>query len=268
MPRASVLSCASVCPFLPQVESLFGTTVRKIVEGETKVSKLPKMVRSNLGIEDVRLIQTGQGDGKTDEQVENLRSMFIAMAEDWRIVVVKLADRLHNMHTLQYMPLEKRASIARETLEIFAPLAHRLGMWQYKTTLSDLSFSYLFPKEYAELERYIAEHTRTYEDTINSTKAKIESMLCADEWLHERIRSITVTGRTKSMYSTWRKMQRHACGIERINDLVALRVVLHPMSSEHSDSDNALCYHAHAVCSHSDAEASTAAVAVWACVPV
>ena len=228
-----------------EVESLFGVTVRKIVEGETKVSKLPKMVRSNLDLDNVHLMAGVGSGGKSDEQVENLRSMFIAMAEDWRIVVVKLADRLHNMHTLQHMPLEKRASIARETLEIFAPLAHRLGMWQYKTTLSDLSFSHLFPKEHAELDGYITDHMRTYEDTINSTKATLESMLRTDEWLHQRVRSVTVTGRTKSMYSTWRKMQRHTCGIERINDLVALRVVLHPTGAAEAAEETALalCYH-------------------------
>ena len=87
-----------------------------------------------------------------DEQVENLRSMFIAMAEDWRIVVVKLADRLHNMRTLDHMPPAKQAATARETLQIFAPLAHRLGMWQYKTELSDLSFKYLFPVEFNEVQ--------------------------------------------------------------------------------------------------------------------
>ena len=86
-----------------------------------------------------------------DEQAENLRSMFIAMAEDWRIVVVKLADRLHNMRTLQHMPPHKRAATARETLQIFAPLAHRLGLWAYKTELSDLSFKYLFPAEFLEV---------------------------------------------------------------------------------------------------------------------
>ena len=126
-----------------EVQSLFGPTVRKIVEGETKVSKLPKMVRAQ--IDEPAEVELDMRT-KAEEQVENLRSMFIAMAEDWRIVVVKLADRLHNMRTLQYMPVEKRVRIARETLEIFAPLAHRLGMWTYKTELADLSFKYICPR--------------------------------------------------------------------------------------------------------------------------
>ena len=124
-----------------EIDALFGRTVRMIVEGETKVSKLPKMMRSAEGSDEAH----GGPASKVEEQVENLRSMFIAMADDWRIVVVKLADRLHNMRTLQHMPIEKRARIARETLEIFSPLAHRLGMWQYKTELADLSFKYLLP---------------------------------------------------------------------------------------------------------------------------
>ena len=128
-----------------EVQSLFGPTVRKIVEGETKVSKLPKMVRAQ--IDEPAEVELDMRT-KAEEQVENLRSMFIAMAEDWRIVVVKLADRLHNMRTLQYMPVEKRVRIARETLEIFAPLAHRLGMWTYKTELADLSFKYILPAQF------------------------------------------------------------------------------------------------------------------------
>ena len=120
---------------LEDVEALFGREVKQIVEGETKVSKLPKVVRAQLGAN-----ESPPSNGR-DKQAENLRSMFIAMADDWRIVVVKLADRLHNMRTLQYMPPHKRIAIARETLEIFAPLAHRLGMWQFKTELADLSFA-------------------------------------------------------------------------------------------------------------------------------
>ena len=143
--------------------------MKKIVEGETKVSKLTSVKRSSeqLGSSDERSAargpdgaSAGGGGGGGDEQLlqrkkaeqaENLRSMFVAMADDWRIVGVKLADRLHNMRTLEHMPPHKRVAIARETLEIFAPLAHRLGMWQYKEELADLSFSHLFPEEHAAL---------------------------------------------------------------------------------------------------------------------
>ena len=215
------------CLTFEEVEELFGFEVRKIVEGETKVSKLPKMVRSQMDGEAL-IVHPDKTTSKAQEQVENMRSMFIAMADDWRIVVVKLADRLHNMRTLQYMPLEKRASIARETLEIFAPLAHRLGMWQFKTELSDLSFKYLFPAEYEQLDRKINSQFVQYQETLEEAQTALEAQLQADPWLQGRLRSVSVVGRTKSIYSTFKKMQRHQCGIERIHDLVALRVVLNP----------------------------------------
>jgi len=218
-----------------EIGAMFGPTVSKIVEGETKVSKLPKMVRAQMDLPtDVAMVMVPASDAarRADEQVENLRSMFVAMAEDWRIVVVKLADRLHNMRTLEHMPVEKRVRISRETLEIYAPLAHRLGMWSYKTELADLAFSHLFPREFAVLDATVNSRMRSYQNTLRSAKAQIEEALRADEWLHGRIRSVAVTGRTKSTYSTWKKMQRledgEHCGIERINDLVALRVVLSP----------------------------------------
>ena len=114
-----------------EIGAMFGPTVAKIVEGETKVSKLPKMVRAQMDLP-TDVVFSSDASWRADEQVENLRSMFIAMAEDWRVVAVKLADRLHNMRTLRHMPVEKRVRISRETLEIFVPLAHRLGMWSYR----------------------------------------------------------------------------------------------------------------------------------------
>ena len=176
------------------------------------------------------------------EQVENMRSMFIAMAEDWRIVVVKLADRLHNMRTLRFMPPRKRAKISRETLEIFAPLAHRLGMWQYKTELEETSFEHLFPAEYAALDEAIARKRTTVEAALEECRGKLETMLMDDVMIKGRMRTVSIEGRTKSCYSTWKKMQRQQCGIERIDDLVALRVVLKAERPE-AEADTSLCYH-------------------------
>jgi len=219
------------------VAALFGHEVRQIVEGETKVSKLPKVVRAQLGEE-------GNGDtsqsgarreshespsqSSRDKQAENLRSMFIAMADDWRIVVVKLADRLHNMRTLQYMPPHKRVAIARETLEIFAPLAHRLGMWQFKTELADLSFAYLFPEEHEQLKVYIESKAMGYRAAMKDAGKRIRTLLAEDEWLtvHGRVAHVAIEGRTKSIHSTWRKMQRRDCRVEAVHDLLALRIVL------------------------------------------
>mmetsp|Transcript_13040 Transcript_13040/g.38979 ORF Transcript_13040/g.38979 Transcript_13040/m.38979 type:complete len:796 (-) Transcript_13040:18-2405(-) len=227
-----------------EVEAMFGTDVRNIVEGETKVSKLPKMARE---------LDSPSWDAER-EQVENMRSMFIAMAEDWRVVVVKLADRLHNMRTLEFMPPEKRAKISRETLEIFAPLAHRLGIWTYKTELEETSFRHLYPGEYRRLEAAIRGKRLRYEAALSSCRQQLEEMLYADELIQGRTRTIQIEGRTKSAYSTWKKMQRQQCGLERIDDLVALRVVLRAENETSSEpyatpqqpsqqGDTALCYH-------------------------
>ena len=231
------------------IQRLFGNDVRRIVEGETKVSKLPKMVRSELAREQARNTSLD----KQDEQVENLRSMFVAMAEDWRIVVVKLADRLHNMRTLEHMPPQKRISIARETLEIFAPLAHRLGMWSFRSELADLSLSYLFPTEFSELEAFIEAKRRDYQATLAAAMEELDEGLAHDPRLCDPATGesrITVTGRTKNVHSTWKKLHRRGAEVSReqldqVLDLVALRIVVDTGEpGDASDAEDAsVCYH-------------------------
>lgn len=217
----------------PQIEALFGTTVKGIVEGETKVSKLPK-----LGLNDY-----------ADEQAENLRQMFVAMTDDYRIIIVKLADRLHNMRTLHHMKPEKQIKISRETLDIFAPLAHRMGIWTVKAELEDLSFSYLYPQEYKRLGRRLQEHQEKYEQTLEKAQKIVQSELNQDSTLKQKTARVEVFGRTKEIYSLWHKMEvKGERNLDRIVDVVALRVIITPTEDEESDSPQKdrgvwLCYH-------------------------
>ncbi|HFB38993.1 MAG TPA: bifunctional (p)ppGpp synthetase/guanosine-3',5'-bis(diphosphate) 3'-pyrophosphohydrolase, partial [Oceanithermus sp.] len=207
-----------------EIERRFGPGVRRIVEGETKVSKLPKMAEK-----------------LEDEQAENLRQMFIAMTEDVRIVIVKLADRLHNMRTLEFMPPEKQKRISQETLEIFAPLAHRLGMGQLKTELEDLAFRYLHPAEYRALKKRLEAHRAIRAEVIERARKRLEAHLRRDPILRAGIRGFEISGRTKHLYSIWRKMQREQKSLEQIYDLLALRVVLEPKDEEKLGKQ--VCYH-------------------------
>ncbi len=207
-----------------EIERVFGPAVRRIVEGETKVSKLPKLAE--------RL---------EDEQAENLRQMFIAMTEDVRIVIVKLADRLHNMRTLRYMPPEKQKRISKETLEIFAPLAHRLGIGQIKNELEDLAFKYLYPAEYTALTRRLQQHWTIRQEVIEKARARLEKAIRSDVILSSSIQDFAITGRTKHAYSIWRKMQREKKNLEQIYDLLALRVILTP--KDEARLGKQVCYH-------------------------
>ena len=198
-----------------QVDAMFGHDVRSIVEGETKVSKLPKLAIS--------------GD-RADEQAENLRQMFVAMTDDYRIIVVKLADRLHNMRTLRHMKPEKQVKISRETLDIFAPLAHRMGIWQFKSELEDTAFMYLYPKEYKELNRLLRRHQKRFRETLDKSQSILKATLDSDPTLRDQTTRVQVMGRTKELYSLWRKMEAKGAehDLDCISDAVALRVVFTP----------------------------------------
>jgi RelA/SpoT family (p)ppGpp synthetase len=215
------------------VEEMFGEPVRAIVEGETKVSKLPKLAFSDYA----------------DEQAENLRQMFVAMTDDYRIIIVKLADRLHNMRTLKFMKPEKQVKISRETLDIFAPLAHRMGIWQFKSELEDTAFMYLYPQEYKRLSRRLQQHQKKFQDTLDRSQKLLKDRLNADPTLREQTASVQVSGRMKEIYSLWHKMEtKKEHNLDHILDVVALRVIITPKADpeyDENDSDRGvwLCYH-------------------------
>ena len=192
---------------LGEIEARFGATVRNIVEGETKISKL-KIAKLDAVYE--------------DEQAENLRQMLLAMVSDVRIIIVKLADRLHNMRTLNFMPPEKQQRIARETLEIFAPLAHRLGINHIKSELEELGFYYLEPERYRTLERQVRMRRTEREAYVARSITLLEERLALEGLRFD------VAGRSKGLYSVHRKILRDAKTLDQIFDLMAIRVVLAP----------------------------------------
>mmetsp|Transcript_12324 Transcript_12324/g.29259 ORF Transcript_12324/g.29259 Transcript_12324/m.29259 type:complete len:1100 (-) Transcript_12324:1413-4712(-) len=224
------------------LEDMFGKSVRLIVEGETKVSKLPK-----LAIPDY-----------ADEQAENLRQMFVAMTDDYRIIIVKLADRLHNMRTLKHMKPEKQIKISRETLDIFAPLAHRMGIWQFKSELEDTAFMYLYPQESKRLSRKLRLHQTKFEDTLDKSQQILKARLNADPTLREQAVNVKVSGRMKEIYSLWHKMEtKGERNLDHIVDVVALRVIITPKTNpddDENDSDRGvwLCYHVLGLVQHLD----------------
>ncbi|HEV2126091.1 MAG TPA: HD domain-containing protein, partial [Chloroflexota bacterium] len=205
-----------------QIESEFGASVRRIVEGETKISKLA-----------VRVYE--------DEQAENLRQMLLAMVSDVRIIIVKLADRLHNMRTLAFQPPHKQQRIAKETLEIFAPLAHRLGISNLKNELEDLSFHYLEPERYEALQRQVRMRHTEREAYVRQAIHLLEERLGAEGLKFE------VSGRSKHLYSIHRKMQRDNKNLDQIFDLMAIRATVDVANSNgmsDEDKEKAVCYRA------------------------
>ncbi|OGI25672.1 MAG: hypothetical protein A3J76_01725 [Candidatus Moranbacteria bacterium RBG_13_45_13] len=188
---------------LEEVRAKFGQEISKLVDGITKLGKFKL-----------------RGD-KKEVQLENLRKIFMAMAEDIRVVLIKLADRLHNMRTLDALPVEKRERIARETMEIYAPIANRLGIGEIKGELEDLSFKYLDPENYKFakdlLDREFKERKKDVDIVIRELKEGL---------LEYKIKVLDVHGRSKHIFRFFMKLKRHDMNLERVYDVVAVRVIV------------------------------------------
>lgn len=186
---------------LDDIKENFGKEVAFLVDGVTKLSRL-----------DYRT--------KEDQQLNSMRKMFLAMAKDVRVVVIKLADRLHNMRTLRYMRSDKQKRIAQETLEIFAPLAHRLGIFNIKWELEDLSFRYLEPDKYYDLVDQMKQKRHVREEIVNEA---IEVLRKALENSHIKFE---INGRPKHFYSIYKKMKKDNRDLSQVYDLYAIRVIV------------------------------------------
>ncbi len=201
---------------LDELGAQFGREVARLVDG---VTKLDKMQWFHLAVE-------GDADGgqrRPDGQdlwAENMRKMFLAMAEDIRVVLIKLADRLHNMRTLQYRAPADRRRVAQETMEIYAPLANRLGIWEIKWQLEDLGFRYLEPEKYHEIADKLASRRAAREKYIQRVIEVLRAELGAHGIQAE------LSGRPKHIYSIYRKMQRRGVDVDQIYDQLAVRVLV------------------------------------------
>ncbi len=185
-----------------QLEDLFGTEVRELVEGVTKLGGI-------------------HFPNRTEAQAENLRKMFLAMARDIRVVLVKLADRLHNMRTINVLPPEKQKRIALETREIYAPLANRLGIGRFKWELEDLAFKLLEPNSYTQVQQDVATKRSEREKRLDTTVQILKNQL-NDAGLE----NCEVNGRPKHLFGIWSKMQRQGKEFHEIYDVAALRIIV------------------------------------------
>lgn len=189
---------------IEDVQKAFGEEIAHLVDGVTKLTISGKQTYIT----------------KKQEQAENLRKLFLAIAADVRVVIIKQADRLHNMRTLAYCNPYKRMRKAKETLEVYAPLAHRFGMGAIKGELEDLSFRYLMPDEYADIKRQFEKQRADRETVLNDAMQRITARL-EEAGIHA-----SISGRPKHLYSVYRKMQRINGSINEVYDLIAIRVIV------------------------------------------
>ena len=184
-----------------RVQELFGPEVAHLVEGVTKISTIPF-------------------SSSEEQQAENFRKMLLAMVDDIRVILVKLADRLHNMRTLDHLSQDRRLTIAQETLDIYAPIAHRLGMKRVKSELEDLAFRHLDPKAYETLRAWVERRQRATKSTVTGLRRTLESTLTEAQVPFVRIES-----RIKRLYGIHQKIKRQRISLEQVYDLIALRVI-------------------------------------------
>ena len=188
------------------ISNLFGPKVASIVDGLTKIS--------------------GVMGSDTSRQAESFRKMILTLADDVRVILIKIADRLHNMRTLAFMPEHKHVKIASETLYIYAPLAHRMGLHAIKTELEDLSMKYEHPEEYEVIANKIEAYKRQFSALFEEFIRPIRQRLSDNHYEY------TITARTKSVYSVWLKMQRRNISFDEIYDLLAVRIVFKPKEDQ------------------------------------
>ncbi|MEO7967132.1 MAG: HD domain-containing protein, partial [Gemmatimonadaceae bacterium] len=193
------------------IEREFGKEIAQIVDGLTKIGHLPL-------------------NSTEDRQVENYRKLLVSIAKDARVIIIKLADRLHNMRTLDWLPENKRQRIAQETMDLYAPLAHRFGMAKVKWELEDLAFKYLEPDSYKALAKLVQAKRVERESLIKALKEPLERTL-----LEAGIADVEVTGRPKHLWSIHKKMAKRQRPYEDIFDLLAIRVLVNTVPD---------CYHA------------------------
>ena len=209
---------------LKDIRTEFGEEIAKLVDGVTKLSQLPRVSRmTGIGKRGKKKWQVGEGVDRSrsaDMASETLRKTFLAMGEDVRVVLIKLADRLHNMRTLGYLPEDKRRRISKQTLDIFAPLANRLGIWQVKWELEDLAFRHSDSETYKQIAANLADRRSEREKKVDQINKRLKDLLAEDGIKGE------ITGRPKHIYSIYSKMQRKRVAFDNVTDVRAVRIIV------------------------------------------
>ena len=186
---------------IAEIEEYFGKEVANLVDGLTKIAILKQA-------------------SPEERQAQNMRKMFLAVVDDVRVILVKLADRLHNMRTLEHLHSEKRRRIAQETLDVYAPIAHRLGMARVRGELEDLAFRYIEPEEYSKLKELVEDRRERLESYVAGVKKRITELLETND-----IKVVSIEGRIKRLYSIYQKLKRQHIDIDQVYDMVAVRII-------------------------------------------